>query len=94
MFGPDYSAAPFIKKLARIIFIASLVIATLLIITSLVILCIDAQFLGFLALTLFLSAPACIIGTLITANLLWGYAEIIDNSTKKDTNDFSQLPPL
>ena len=103
MFEENYSASSFIKKLAKIIYYASFVIAALSVFAAIIILCINAEYMWMLSLSLISISGAGILVALITANLIWGFAEIIDNTKAVNkvvidsTNfmkDSSQLPPL
>ena len=80
MFQGNFSAAPLLKKLARILFLLSFILCGVSLVAALILLIIDSDLL-LISLLVIVMAGVSLLTILIYSLLLWGFSEIISNTS-------------
>ncbi len=79
MFYPNYNSEEALKKCAKFILGATIVLSCLLVIVALILIFVNT-YLAVISFILLISAVVCSIPGIITAHLVWGLGEIVRNT--------------
>ena len=101
MFYSDYNPELAIKKWAKVLVILTYVLAGVCVLGAFIILCINPERLWWISLSVLVGACLFLVPAVISSHVLWGFAEIIENTKKiakgtcaTDTKTEDVLPDL
>ena len=82
MLGQNYHSEKAIKQIARIVYIAGIIIACLALFAAFIILCVEAKYLWWVSLIVIGGGIISFIASYVFANFIWGFGEIVGNSNR------------
>lgn len=82
MFEANYTAEKGIKMWAKVFYYVAIVLPMLAILTFFVLLCVDAEELWWIGLVAFGGSLISAVTLIFSAQMIWGYAEIIGNTRR------------
>ena len=80
MLGQNYHSEKAIKQIARIVYIAGIIIACLAVFAAFIMLCVEAEYLWWISLIVIGGGIINFIASYVFANFIWGFGEIVGNS--------------
>ena len=102
MFEVNYTAKKAIKAWAKVFYYTAIALPILSLITFLILLCVDAEYLWWIGLTIFAGSLITALSLMFFAHIVWGYGEIVNGVRKMSLGtgseieqaDASELPEL
>ena len=102
MFEVNYTAQKAIKVWAKVFYYIAIILPILALLTFLVLLCVDAEYLWWIGLIIFGGSLISAVSLLFFAHMAWGYGEIVSGvrkmsrgiSAETEQMNESELPEL
>ena len=91
MFKGNYTAQKAIKIWAKVFYYTAIALPILSLITFLILLCVDAEYLWWIGLTIFAGSLITALSLMFFAHIVWGYGEIVGGMRKMSLGTRSEI---